>query len=260
MSESPHRIPRARQSGFRHVFVIYHRAGMYIAPENTLSAIRPAIDDAGVDAIEVDVRATSDGTAFLMHDASLLRTTGDPRPVAGVTADDVCRLRVADPTGALRPQPVPTLAETLAEVRARCVLDLDVKQEGISRAVAADIRRAGAEHWTWIWTESFEEGASYREQLPDVATGVGLTRATIARRGLVALLDRARREGLVGVSFEHTVLDQRVVQQAQQRGLWVKAWTVDDPADIERVRRAAVDAICTNYPGRVRAVVERLAA
>ena len=42
----------------------------------------------GVDAIEVDVQATSDGVPVLMHDCSLHRAIGDPRSIEDLTADE----------------------------------------------------------------------------------------------------------------------------------------------------------------------------
>ncbi|RMH16350.1 MAG: glycerophosphodiester phosphodiesterase, partial [Gemmatimonadetes bacterium] len=42
------------------VFVA-HRGGARMAPENTLEALRQAVDDWGVDMLEVDARLTRDG-------------------------------------------------------------------------------------------------------------------------------------------------------------------------------------------------------
>jgi glycerophosphoryl diester phosphodiesterase len=54
--------------------VIGHRGAAAVAPENTWESFEAALD-AGVDAIETDVRATRDGVLVLMHDESLDRTT-----------------------------------------------------------------------------------------------------------------------------------------------------------------------------------------
>jgi glycerophosphoryl diester phosphodiesterase len=44
-------------------------------PENTLAAVRTALQ-AGVDGVEVDVRATEDGVLVLSHDGDLGRVLG----------------------------------------------------------------------------------------------------------------------------------------------------------------------------------------
>lgn len=56
------------------VEIIAHRGGIVAAPENTMSAIKHAIA-AGADAIELDVRFSSDGGKAVFHDETLDRTT-----------------------------------------------------------------------------------------------------------------------------------------------------------------------------------------
>lgn len=54
--------------------VIAHRGLSSRAPENTMSAFRAAVE-AGIKWIETDVDIIGDGTAVLIHDSSLDRTT-----------------------------------------------------------------------------------------------------------------------------------------------------------------------------------------
>jgi glycerophosphoryl diester phosphodiesterase len=51
-----------------------------IAPENTLAAVRAAID-VGATAVEVDVRRARDGALVVLHDCTLARTTDVERPL-----------------------------------------------------------------------------------------------------------------------------------------------------------------------------------
>ena len=51
-----------------------HRGASTERPECTLAALRRAIE-AGATAVEVDVRISADGMLFLLHDATLDRTT-----------------------------------------------------------------------------------------------------------------------------------------------------------------------------------------
>lgn len=71
--------------------VIGHRGYDEITPENTLAALRRAISES-LRIVEVDVRLTADGVPLLLHDESLLHTTGDPRPVSAVPLAEVQRL------------------------------------------------------------------------------------------------------------------------------------------------------------------------
>jgi glycerophosphoryl diester phosphodiesterase len=229
---------------------------MGTCPENTLAGIDAALAD-GVDAIECDVRATADGVVALMHDAPLERTTGDPRLLAEVAAADIAaNVRVRDPFGRLEPQPVPTLAEALDRVGGRATLVIEVKEPGIEAAVAAAVRDGHAAAWCWIWAFDPEVGRACRAVLPEVP--VGLNVSPTLPMGLDAwYVDRAVREGFAAVSLDYRLVDAASVEAAHHRGLAVYTWTVDEPADIERVRDAGVDAICGNFPDRISKGIHR---
>jgi glycerophosphoryl diester phosphodiesterase len=62
-------------------------------PENTLAAVRTALQ-AGVDGVEVDVRATEDGVLVLAHDGDLGRVLGTG---AGTGPASVCVPAVGEP-------------------------------------------------------------------------------------------------------------------------------------------------------------------
>jgi glycerophosphoryl diester phosphodiesterase len=58
-----------------------HRGALALAPENTYAAFDKAIE-LGADYIEFDVRTSSDGKYFLLHDSTLDRTTDGKGPIA----------------------------------------------------------------------------------------------------------------------------------------------------------------------------------
>jgi glycerophosphoryl diester phosphodiesterase len=84
--------------------------------ENTLAAFEAAAQ-AGY-AIELDVRASADGEAFVFHDVRLERLTKGSGLVA------------AQSGAALKALAIPTLADVLALVRGRVPLFIEVKAEG----------------------------------------------------------------------------------------------------------------------------------
>jgi glycerophosphoryl diester phosphodiesterase len=227
---------------------------MGTCPENALAGIDAALAS-GVDAIECDVRATSDGVLVLLHDATLERTTGDSRPLASVTAASLAAsVRVRDPFERLDPQPVPTLAEALARVNGRAVLAIEVKEADIERAVARAVREARAAAWCWIWAFDPAVARACRTILREVPVALNVGPATLERLEL-PYVELAAREGFAAVSLDHRLVDAASVEAAHRRGLAVYTWTVDEPADIERVRDAGVDAICGNFPDRIHAAL-----
>jgi glycerophosphoryl diester phosphodiesterase len=72
----------------RPIAVTAHRGSSLKAPENTLSAIRQAIDD-GADYAEIDVQTTADGIVVMMHDADLARIASVARRLNKIDYDEL---------------------------------------------------------------------------------------------------------------------------------------------------------------------------
>ncbi len=233
--------------------IISHRTQMGTLPENTIAGIDAAIAD-GVDGVEIDVRATADGVPVLLHDALLARTSGDPRAVAAVALKELRSVRVDDPRGSVGPQPVPTLAEALARTAGRSLLVIEVKQPGIETAVARAVRAAEGAR-CWVWSFRLDVCETYRDELPGVPVTLLVPPASGGRVGANGALEAAERAALAAVSLAHRLVDRPTVDDAHRRGLEVYAWTVNEPADIERVCNAGVDAIVGDYPSRIAEVL-----
>ncbi len=246
MSQQPSRRP----------LVISHRTNAGAMPENTLAGIDAAIADRA-DGVEVDVRATRDGRPVLLHDSSLARTTGDPRELSALSARALRSLRVTDPHGRVAPQPVPTLAEALARTVGRCLLVMEIKEAGIESTVGRLVNDAAAADWCWIWAFDPDIGVACRSEMPQVPVALLVAPDSAPRYGYRSHIDVAARAGFAAVSLAHAMVSPAAVEEAHGRGLQVYTWSVDEPADIERVRDAGVDAICGDYPARILARLRR---
>lgn len=99
----------------------YHFEVMH--PENSLAAFRSAVE-AGY-GVELDVHLTADGQVVVVHDDSLLRTTGDRRQVSDVTIAELRTLRLEGTA-----EQIPTLAEVLDVVRGRVPVLVEIKNDG----------------------------------------------------------------------------------------------------------------------------------
>lgn len=75
----------------QYISVSAHRGGARKAPENTMSAIKYAVDSMS-DYAEIDVQETSDGEIVLMHDTNLKRTTGLNASIWTLTYDEISQL------------------------------------------------------------------------------------------------------------------------------------------------------------------------
>ncbi len=247
--------------------VVSHRTNAGNAPENTLAGIEAAIRD-GAHAIEVDVRATRDGALVLLHDETLERTTGDPRPVAEVSLAEVQQLRINDLHGRVTPQSIPTLAEAIAVIDGRCALEIDLPIRGLETAIAEVVRRYQAERWTWFTAHPPQDAALLRALCPRSLVFLSVAphpllaeRNDPELRGHMPLdlpdaIRIAASLGLHGLNPQHEALGPALIEHARARGLLVGCWTLNDADSIGRAVALGVDAITTDYPELAREIIE----
>ncbi len=115
-----------------HVMIVAHRGGWKENgtirwAENSVAGVRHSIV-LGVEMVEIDVRASSDGQYVLMHDDGLDRTTSCKGEVARRSLAELktCRL-IVEGSGVVTDEVVPTLAEMLAVTKGRVLVNIDNK-------------------------------------------------------------------------------------------------------------------------------------
>jgi glycerophosphoryl diester phosphodiesterase len=231
--------------------VLGHRGASAEAPENTLAAFRLAMEQ-GADGVELDVWRCGSGEVVVIHDEDSRRTAGGALrvPEASLQA-----LRALDAGGwkgeRFRGERVPLLAEVLALLPGAAVnVELTGRRGDLRLAAAAAtvIRRAGAEGRVLVSSFDFRLLAAFRAAAPGVPRGL-LFEAGRPWRLRTALASRRLRAA--ALHPEARLCTPARVRRWRARGLMVNAWTVDDPAEVERLAALGVTAIITNAPGRV---------
>jgi glycerophosphoryl diester phosphodiesterase len=147
------------------VLVAAHRGAHLVAPENSIAAIEGAIA-IGADVIEIDARVTADGVVVLMHDDEVARTTGGEGTISGQSWAVLSRLRLRDAQGRPTDQPIPTLAQALATVRGRAVVDLDLKADDRVEPILAEVAAAGVERRVLFYDSDPAVLKRVRERFP----------------------------------------------------------------------------------------------
>ncbi|BBC74276.1 conserved hypothetical protein [Altererythrobacter sp. B11] len=130
------------------VMVVAHRACWKGSSENSINAIRACIA-AGIDMVELDVRATRDGKLVLMHDATVDRMTNGSGKVADLNWATLSKLRLRQGNGLHdgKPAPltarrIPTFEEALRAASDRILINVDAKVP-LSPAVLALVDAVG---------------------------------------------------------------------------------------------------------------------
>ncbi|WP_431609552.1 glycerophosphodiester phosphodiesterase family protein [Chryseobacterium sp. 'Rf worker isolate 10'] len=106
------------------VMVVAHRGDWREAPENSVWAVKKAIEK-GVDMAEIDLAMTKDSVLILMHDNTIDRTTTGKGKPSDFTLAEIKKLHLRDGLGVETQMSVPTLQEILEISDGKILLNLD---------------------------------------------------------------------------------------------------------------------------------------
>jgi glycerophosphoryl diester phosphodiesterase len=254
-------------------WLVAHRGGARLAPENTLVAFDLA-RDLGADAIETDVHLSKDGEVIVFHDDDTLRLCGVPGTIEARTVEEIRALDAAfsfSPDGGatqpLRGRGVhpPTLAETLARHPGmRFNLEAKSSDPALAEALVRVVRDAGRMDEVCLGSFDDAQGERLRALAPEgchfLPTDAATCQVLFAKSGnpgggcpagyLVADLPLATDAGF-------RVVDAEVVAHFHRHGIAVFVWTVDREDDMRELLALGVDGIMTDRPDRLKAVLGR---
>jgi len=252
--------------------VYAHRGGRALGPENTIAAFEIGLK-AGADGLELDVHIAADGTPVVIHDDTLDRTTSATGQVNALTADELARVdagcRFVDGSGG-RPFAglgigVPTLLAALRRFdNVPVIVELKVNTEECGRRVAEVVRTAGAVDRVCLAGSGWHSARGARAALPGAAASACRPEVRMAmHRSWVGW--PVRRVGYGGYQVPEWsgawhVATRRFIRHAHAAGLVVEVWTVDEPADMERLLDWGADGLISNRPDLAVAVRNRVSA
>ena len=212
------------------MLLLAHRGDHRRAPENTLAAFAAAFAIPGIDGLELDVRASADGVAVVLHDATLSRAQGRRVRASRLTAAE------------LASHGVPALAAVLASCPPGAILDVELKED-LGETALAPLRAARGRHdgrVVGVVISSFDHAA--------LATVRRLAPAWPCWLNTAWLSDRAIRTaaalGCAGIAAEWHRIDPGRAARARAAGLDLAAWTVLDAGVCDRLAALGVVAAC----------------
>lgn len=251
------------------VDVVAHRGSSGAAPENTLAAIRLAIDQRS-DVVENDIQRTADGELVIMHDTTLARTTDveqvfPARAPWNVGDFTLAEIKQLDAGSWFAPEftgeRVPTLAEWVNAVGGRAGMLLEPKAPELYPGIEVDLDKElrslpafnRALRADRVVVQSFNHAwlRTYKEMAPDVPVGL-LFRSKPTEADIATAATWAQQ-----VNPALGVIDEATVDQVHARGLEIHVWTVNAGQDMRRAIGWDVDGIITNYPQVLRDIIRR---
>jgi glycerophosphoryl diester phosphodiesterase len=238
---------------------VAHRGAGTLAPENTLAAFRLGASH-GYRMFECDVKLSSEGVPFLLHDDTLARTVdlsalpASADPVAGqhpwhtLSQLDAGGWHSATFAG----EPLPTL-EAVARF---CIangnfLNIEIKPTvGTERHTGEVVARHSARLWqgvavppllTSFAIEALEGALAAQPELPR-----GLLIHALDGQTWAQWLGHATRLGCQAMVCNHQLWTKESVALAKAAGFRLLSYTVNDPHEAQRLLDLGTDGVITD--------------
>ncbi len=220
---------------------IGHRGAMGHAPENTLASFARALA-LGAHCVELDVHAV-EGQLLVFHDQRLERTSNGRGFVQEASFE---YLRSLD---AGQGERIPTLDEVLALIDRKAGVNIELKGTDTALPVAAVLTRLRGQGWPeeLLLVSSFDQTqlGVLRQRDPRLRLGL------LCKQWRPDTLESARELAAYSLNLALDAVTSAAVARACEIGLRTLVYTVNEPADISRMREIGVDGVFTNYPERV---------
>ena len=228
--------------------LIAHRGAGKIAPENTLTAMRVGHAH-GYRMVEFDVKLAADNVAFLLHDATLERTTSGRGRADALPWRELSRLDAGGWHSAkYAGEPLPTLASIARWARAHGVAcNIEIKptpgrERETGAAVALDATTLWRDAETPPLLSSFSEAAL--EAARDAAPA--LPRALLLDTLIADWKARLARLECVAIEQDHELLTRAFVVDARGAGYRVLSYTANSAERIGELAAWGVDGMFTD--------------
>ena len=234
---------------------IAHRGAGKLAPENTLAAFRVGAAH-GYRAFECDVKLSRDEVPFLLHDATLERTTSGTGTAGELGWGELARLDAgAWHSRTYAGEPVPSL-DAIARYCQRnfCALNIEIKPTPGQEPVTG---RLVARHAAALWADppagvpvpllsSFEPEAlkAAHDEAPH------LPRALLLDTLWTDWFDVAQALRCAAVVTNHRLMDRTTIDRLHGAALRALVYTVNELEDARRLLALGIDGIITDAVDR----------
>jgi glycerophosphoryl diester phosphodiesterase len=210
--------------------IVAHRGLHHQHAENSLGAFIAAAQ-AGVGWVECDVWPSADGIPMVIHDETLDRTTAGRGCVLDHSRDQLQKLKV------------PSLIDLLAALNGKTGILVEIKPPNAIE-FTQKIRGLLMEYaGPWMMQSFHLENVIHRSK-----DGFLVEDA--------AALQTAVDNDCTNIHAEHGLIDQDLVDRLQSAGRTIGAWTVNKPADIQRMIDLGIEMLITDEPVLAAKIIE----
>ena len=232
--------------------VVAHRGFSGAAPENTIAAVRAAIE-IQADMVEIDVTLTADGHIVVIHDETLDRTTDGSGKVSDFT---IAELQQLDAGAWFAPrfsgERIPTLDAVLDEVEGRILINVEIKSEAVDRGIVTKVASAIQRHGMidQVVVSSFSPTALQQMHTiaPEIRTAVVYKTKYHQGRDAMEIVTGL---GASVFNIKRQRLTKEMMRRCAENDIPVGIYTVNKPRRMRRMVKKGIDAIFTDHPDRL---------
>lgn len=238
--------------------VIGHRGASAHAPENTMAAFELAIDHRA-DAIEFDVKLTSDNQVVVIHDTKVDRTTNGTGKVANMTLSDLQNLDAGYKySNKFKGERIPSLKNVFESFGKQILMNVELTNystplDGLVNEVVELVKFYKLESHVIFSSFLSKNLNNSQKLLPEVPCGL------LAYPGRMGFLQR-RYGWKKKYHALHPYLaeaDKRLVADLHSAGKRIHVWTVNGIENLRKMLDLKVDGIFTDDPGMLRRLLEQ---
>ncbi len=241
-----------------------HRGGPYPGyPENALETMAALLAEMPA-IMEIDLAQSADGVLYLMHDATLGRTTTGAGEVDSLPWADIKKLRLEDNDGTETPFAPTRFSDALAWAEGRTIVQLDIKPSARYEDVAAEIKNQDAEDRVMLIASSLASAKKLHRLLPRTMISLSLASQSELNRAVASGVPGERLLAFTGTQAPNP----RLYSVLEGQDIEVIFGTLGGPGSIDgdiarsgedarysEIARMGVDIIATDRPREAHAAL-----
>jgi glycerophosphoryl diester phosphodiesterase len=233
-----------------------HRGSDQLAPENTLSAFRVAIE-VGATQLECDLQFSADDSLMVLHDATVNRTTNGTGSIASLTYAQLRALDAGYPSKfgtKFQGEKIPTIREVFELIKGTGVIilpEIKVANDGQGLALLNIIRSMGMEGQVIPQAGNLiNDLRLIRDSIPEIGISIAYNSNIATMKQLLTLSGDGLRiysnngDQLFGSNGNNPF---PLMDSAEYYGIKMRVWTMNTEAKMLNLMSIGVDMIATDY-------------
>jgi glycerophosphoryl diester phosphodiesterase len=224
---------------------IGHRGACGYVPENTIESIEKAIA-LGIDGVEIDIFKCKSGELVLFHDQTLNNLVGRSERIEELTLTELNECLI------MNKYSIPTLKKVLETVKPPLFINIELKGSGTALPTSDllydfTLKKKWSESSFIVSSFKWQELVKLRQLNTTIPIGILVDR----RKTINEAIEFANKINAYAIHPYYKMLNKKNVQKIKNNCFKVFTWTVNNKAEIDKIKKFNVDGIISSYPDRI---------